>query len=75
MIYRAIQLIQIFLADGRTGELTKVIQEVLADLKTKCSINFLAEDNVVMCFCDADWPRALADRDGQYSEYTQIGTR
>ena len=29
MIYRAIQLIQIFLADG----LTKVIQEVLADLK------------------------------------------
>ena len=35
MIYRAIQLIQIFLADGRTGELTKVIQEVLADLKIR----------------------------------------
>ena len=34
MIYRAIQLIQIFLADERTNELTKVIQEVLADLKT-----------------------------------------
>ena len=34
MIYRAIQLIQIFLADGRTDELTKVIQEVLADLKS-----------------------------------------
>ena len=37
MIYRAIQLIQIFLADGRTDGrtdgLTKVIQEVLADLK------------------------------------------
>ena len=36
MIYRAIQLIQIFLADertdGRTDGLTKVIQEVLADL-------------------------------------------
>ena len=35
MIYRAIQLIQIFLADGRANGLTKVIQEVLADLKKK----------------------------------------
>ena len=35
MIYRAIQLIQIFLADERTNELTKVIQEVLADLKIR----------------------------------------
>ena len=34
MIYRAIQLIQIFLADGREDERTKVIQEVLADLKS-----------------------------------------
>ena len=33
MIYRAIQLIQIFLADGRTDERTKVFQEDLADLK------------------------------------------
>ena len=33
MIYRAIQLIQIFLAHGRAGGRTKVIQEVLADLK------------------------------------------
>ena len=37
MIYRAIQLIQIFCAHGRTDERTngrtKVIQEVLADLK------------------------------------------
>ena len=35
MIYRAIQLIQIFLADGRTDGLTKVFQEVLADLKSR----------------------------------------
>ena len=38
MIYRAIQLIQIFCAhkrtNERTNERTKVIQEVLADLKT-----------------------------------------
>ena len=41
MIYRAIQLIQIFLADERTNELTKVIQEVLADLKTPCTCLYL----------------------------------
>ena len=33
MIYRAIQLIQIFCAHWRTNERTKVIQEVLTDLK------------------------------------------
>ena len=33
MIHRAIQLIQIFCAHKRTNERTKVIQEVLADLK------------------------------------------
>ena len=45
MIYRAIQLIQIFLAggrtDGRTDERTKVIQEVLADLKKEKNFNAL----------------------------------
>ena len=39
MIYRAIQLIQIFLAHGRADERTdgrtKVFQEVLADLKRR----------------------------------------
>ena len=34
MIYRNIQLIQIFLAHGRVDGRTKVFQEVLADLKT-----------------------------------------
>ena len=39
MIYRAIQLIQIFLADGRTDGRTKVIQEVLADLKIMFTVS------------------------------------
>ena len=34
MIYRAIQLIQIFLAHKQADERTKVFQEVLADLKS-----------------------------------------
>ena len=33
MIYRALEVIQIFLAGGRTEGRTKVFQEVLADLK------------------------------------------
>ena len=43
MIYRAIQLIQIFCAHGRTNGLTKVIQEVLADLKR---VHFSEEQNI-----------------------------
>ena len=34
MIYRAVQLIQIFIAHGRADGRTKVFQEILADLKT-----------------------------------------
>ena len=45
MIYRAIQLIQIFLADGRTDGRTKVIQEVLADLK------ILNQAQIHLCLC------------------------
>ena len=46
MIYRAIQLIQIFCAHGRTNGLTKVIQEVLADLKS-VAMGLLTDENGV----------------------------
>ena len=42
MIYRAIHLIQIFCAQERADERTKVIQEVLADLKTLTTV-FITE--------------------------------
>ena len=45
MIYRAIQLIQIFLAHGRTNGRTKVIQEVLVDLKTPCICRLQQQKN------------------------------
>ena len=39
MIYKALEVIQIFLAGERAGERTKVFQEVLADLKTFFSLD------------------------------------
>ena len=47
MIYRAIQLIQIFCAHGRAGGLTKVIQEVLADLKIHFIYSFMTAEKDV----------------------------
>ena len=35
MIYKDVEVICIFLADGLTDGLTEVFQEVLADLKTR----------------------------------------
>ena len=62
MIYRSVQLIQIFLAHGSTGGWITVVQEVLADLKmvknTK-SVLRIIESFSVSDFSQADLKTVL----------------
>ena len=63
MIYRAIQQIQIFLADGRTNGRTKVIQEVLADLKTS---------SIHLHMGEAETPVSLLNHDNLFLAPTPV---
>ena len=53
MIYRAVQLIQIFLAHGRADGRTKVFQEVLADLKSE--IGLLIRGYILKQYLEGGW--------------------